>query len=159
VFGARYAATLNQTVTITGAGTPNSFNQTAPSTSLIINGAVGNNALPLQFYADPIVSSAGGTITITATGFSSSGYGVDGIAFSLSSPSRPRSCCSASALLPCLSGGGLSQIARSQRDNSFWRSPVGALRAELEDEAVRPSFEAIQQPHPGMLVVLAGKVD
>jgi PEP-CTERM motif len=85
VFGTRYQASLNQTVTITGAGAFYSFVQSGTATQLIVNGSVGSSANTLQSYADPILSSATGTITITATGVVG-GYGVDGLAIEQAVP-------------------------------------------------------------------------
>ncbi len=86
VFGARFSNSTSQNVTITGAGASTSFNQTGAANSLNINAAVGSSALSLESYADLLLSSASGTITITATGLSGGSYGVSGLAIESAVP-------------------------------------------------------------------------
>jgi hypothetical protein len=84
VFAARQNTLVSQNVTIQGGGAPIFFSQTAQANQvLVVNGAVGSNALPLESYADVMRSSSSGTITITVTGFSGTSgasFGVSGIA-------------------------------------------------------------------------------
>jgi len=79
VFAAKQNNPVSQNVMIVGGGASVSFSQTAGNHSMVVNGAVGSSALPLESYADVVRSSSSGTITITATS-SSAGYAVSGIA-------------------------------------------------------------------------------
>ncbi len=68
----------NQTVTITGSGTPASFSQDFAGNQLFVNGTVGSNTLDLDSFAEIITPTVGGQITIAVN--SGSFFGIGGIA-------------------------------------------------------------------------------
>ena len=93
VFGARFMTDINQHITISGAGSPLAFDQSGVGDSLWVNGMLGSSANSLESFADVIMSTAAGTVTITATGFISDPFGdtysVSGLAIQPSSPAVP----------------------------------------------------------------------
>lgn len=62
--GLRFSPTMDQTVTITGSGTPLIFTQSGPDFSLFFNGSIGSSSQTLESYAVAVPASSSGTIGI-----------------------------------------------------------------------------------------------
>ncbi len=77
----------NQSVTITGSGTPVTFDQNYPSNTLLVNGVFGSDTQTLGSYAEIITPSATGQISIDVT--SGSFLGVGGLAIRELAPPPP----------------------------------------------------------------------
>jgi len=85
--GLRFSTTMDQTVTITGSGTPVVLTQSGPDFSLFFNGSIGSSSQTLESYAQPIQASGSGTIGILFTA-GATRYNAAGVALS-STPSIP----------------------------------------------------------------------
>ena len=85
--GLRFSPTMDQSITITGSGTPVMFAQSGPAFALFFNGSIGSSSQALESYAQPIHASGSGTIGILFTA-GASRYNAAGVALS-STPSIP----------------------------------------------------------------------
>ena len=86
--GLRFSGGINQSVTITGSGTPVMFNQIGPVNSLFINGSISSSSQTLESYAVSVRASGSGTLTIQFSAVLPSRYTVAGVALS-STPVLP----------------------------------------------------------------------
>ena len=67
VFGLGVFGTINQTVTITGGGSPVTFSQTAGQNEMLVNDQTSSSTGLLNNFGKEMVASSSGTITITVT--------------------------------------------------------------------------------------------
>jgi hypothetical protein len=121
--GLRYSGGINQTVTITGAGTPVVLGQIGPADSLFFNGSVGSSSQTLESYAQPITASGTGTIAFQFT--SGGRFTVAGVALT-STPAFPPTPAPGSLLLVLvgLAAGGLAVTYARRRHPKRLHSPV-----------------------------------
>jgi hypothetical protein len=86
VFGARFGGLpdgMQQRITIIGAGTPLTVDQSGSEDVLFVNGTIGSSVSSLESFADVITSTPDGRIIITATGLPSPGgpaFAISGLA-------------------------------------------------------------------------------
>jgi hypothetical protein len=113
--GLRFSTTMDQSVTITGSGTPVVFTQSGPDFSLFFNGSIGSSSRTLESYAQAIHASGSGTIGILFTA-GATRYNVAGVALS-STPSIPTTPVPNSLVLVLvgLAGAGLFWAANFRR--------------------------------------------
>jgi hypothetical protein len=112
--GLRFSGGINQSVTITGSGTPVAFSQIGAADSLFINGSIGSSSQTLESYAVSVPASGTGTIAIQFLGVFPSRYTVAGVALS-STPLLPASPAPSSMLLVLVGlaiGGGVYLVRR-----------------------------------------------
>lgn len=67
VFGLGVFSPINQTVTITGGGSPVTFSQTAGQNVMLVNDHASSSTGLLNNFAKEMIASSSGTITITVT--------------------------------------------------------------------------------------------
>jgi hypothetical protein len=79
--GLRFSTTMDQSVTITGSGTPLVFTQSGPDFSLFFNGSIGSSSRTLESYAQSVPASNSGTISILFTA-GATRYNAAGVALS-----------------------------------------------------------------------------
>jgi hypothetical protein len=89
LFGLRGGANLGQFVTITTDSVVLSYQQTASSEQLMINSKVGSSSFNLGHYADTVIASGTGTISINVVGndYYGAPFTIAGLA--LEAPSAP----------------------------------------------------------------------
>jgi hypothetical protein len=113
--GLRFSPTMDQSVTITGSGTPVMLTQSGPAFALFFNGSIGSRSQTLESYAQPIHASGSGTIGILFTA-GATRYNAAGVALS-STPSIPTTPAPNSLVLVLvgLAGAGLFRAASFHR--------------------------------------------
>lgn len=112
VFGLEnFAGTFDQHVTITGSGTPVSFDQVTTNSTLWINGEVGSSARSLESYAQRVTATEYGTIEVRVEANSgSAGIVLAGLAVREIIPSTK---------ISSIAGSGLTQNEGSGSSTPF----------------------------------------
>jgi hypothetical protein len=115
VFGVRDTVSqegMNQSVTITGQGTPVTFNQISGSQQLFVNDSLGSSSQNLYAYAERVTSTAGATLNINVVANGGDNlYAVPGVA--IESVVQNQS-------IPTLSEWGMILMSLVLTGSAFW---------------------------------------